>query len=371
MALFEQVGNYVKVRTTTLPETLNQEDYERIHISEFSCPSKGAQTIAFMDGSRTVLVISGNAEAQSYYADTMAALITAADAFIATLEETGGGGVGGATNLAVANRTGTTLTVTSDTGSDAVIPEASATEAGLLKATDKVKLNNTSGTNTGDQDLSGLLPKSGAAAGAVDQAQQLDNGWSADVAGFNVRGSSSGISITNTGTGKGAQLNNDGSVSAVDNIFSTFSKLHPDGSVETTAVLNSVVGNVKRCFAKVNLTAEQIQTLDSDPVELIPAPGVGKLIRLIDVCAFLDFNTTPYDPVSLLFYTGIGYQKKIVGLLDIGVDSYMAGFIDPADLTYSVLLVPNTSLKVSNDAAAGSAGDSPISFYITYEIITL
>lgn len=60
------------------------------------------------------------------------------------------GMVGGATNLAIANRTGTTLDVTSSTGTDATIPEASITEAGLLIATDKVKLNNTSGTNSGD-----------------------------------------------------------------------------------------------------------------------------------------------------------------------------------------------------------------------------
>lgn len=61
------------------------------------------------------------------------------------------GGVGGATNLAVANRTGTTLDVTSDTGTDATIPEANTTEAGLLTAADKVKLNAITGTNSGDE----------------------------------------------------------------------------------------------------------------------------------------------------------------------------------------------------------------------------
>lgn len=67
-----------------------------------------------------------------------------------TVDVAGGGG-GGATNLSVTNRTSTTLDVASDTGTDATIPEASITEAGLLIATDKVKLNNTTGTNTGDQ----------------------------------------------------------------------------------------------------------------------------------------------------------------------------------------------------------------------------
>ncbi len=67
-----------------------------------------------------------------------------------TVDVAGGGG-GGATNLSVTNRTSTTLDVASDTGTDSTIPQASTTEAGLLIATDKVKLNNTTGTNTGDQ----------------------------------------------------------------------------------------------------------------------------------------------------------------------------------------------------------------------------
>jgi len=67
-----------------------------------------------------------------------------------TVDVAGGGG-GGATNLSVANRTSTTLDVASDTGTDATIPQASTTEAGLLTASDKVKLNSTTGTNTGDQ----------------------------------------------------------------------------------------------------------------------------------------------------------------------------------------------------------------------------
>ena len=45
--------------------------------------------------------------------------------------------------------------VTSDTGSDATIPLADGTNAGLLEPSKYTILENTSGTNTGDQDLSG------------------------------------------------------------------------------------------------------------------------------------------------------------------------------------------------------------------------
>jgi hypothetical protein len=54
----------------------------------------------------------------------------------------GGGGAGGPVNLGIASKTATTLNVTSSTGSPATLPQATITEAGLLSATDKVKLNN-------------------------------------------------------------------------------------------------------------------------------------------------------------------------------------------------------------------------------------
>ncbi len=105
MALFEQVGNYVKVRTTHLPETANQEDYDRIHISEFACRTMGDNILAFMDGERTVLVISGDTGADAYYNDTMANLIDDVDTFLTGLAETGGPS-GSSSTTAVSKSTG-------------------------------------------------------------------------------------------------------------------------------------------------------------------------------------------------------------------------------------------------------------------------
>jgi hypothetical protein len=60
----------------------------------------------------------------------------------------------GATNLGY-TAAPTNGTVTSSTGSSATLPLADATNAGLLKPAKFTVLENTSGTNTGDQDLSG------------------------------------------------------------------------------------------------------------------------------------------------------------------------------------------------------------------------
>jgi hypothetical protein len=64
----------------------------------------------------------------------------------------------GATNLGY-TPSPTNGTVTSSTGSSATLPLADATNAGLLKPAKFTVLENTSGTNTGDQDLSSLAPK--------------------------------------------------------------------------------------------------------------------------------------------------------------------------------------------------------------------
>lgn len=63
-----------------------------------------------------------------------------------------------ATNLTIANKTSTTFDIVSSTGTDVTLPAATTTEAGLLIASDKTKLNNlaTVATSGNYSDLSGV-----------------------------------------------------------------------------------------------------------------------------------------------------------------------------------------------------------------------
>jgi len=65
-------------------------------------------------------------------------------------------GLTSTTNLSLSTKTGTSFKIESSTGADVTIPQATNVEAGLLNAEDKVKLDNTSGINTGDQTLVSL-----------------------------------------------------------------------------------------------------------------------------------------------------------------------------------------------------------------------
>jgi hypothetical protein len=65
-------------------------------------------------------------------------------------------GLTSTTNLSLSTKTATSFKIESSTGADVTIPQANGEEAGLLNATDKVKLNNLTGVNTGDQTLVSL-----------------------------------------------------------------------------------------------------------------------------------------------------------------------------------------------------------------------
>jgi hypothetical protein len=69
------------------------------------------------------------------------------------------GGTGSGTNLS-ATTTGSSMTINSSTGtSTAIIPIGSTSSAGLMTASDKIKLDAITGNNTGDQDLTSYALK--------------------------------------------------------------------------------------------------------------------------------------------------------------------------------------------------------------------
>lgn len=74
--------------------------------------------------------------------------------------------VGGSTNLSYIQATDKG-TVTSDTGTDAIIPLSTIEYAGLLSPVEKVKLNDTSGINTGDQNLQSVTNLGASTTNAI------------------------------------------------------------------------------------------------------------------------------------------------------------------------------------------------------------
>lgn len=118
---------------------------------------------------------------------------------------------------------------------------------------------------------------------------------------------------------------------------------------------------------KRTLTADEINNIGTTPVELIPAPGVGKSIIITRATAKYNFNTQQFDnnTIEIIASNGIKKQFYIVNLLNSTATIHVSCYID------------NTGDFVENDSiiAVGTdsvaVGDSTLDIYITYEIITL
>lgn len=91
-------------------------------------------------------------------------------------DATGGSGSGGA-NLS-ASLTSTTVTVASDSGTDAVLASADSSNAGILTSADKVKLDAITGTNTGDQTITLTGDATGSGTGSFATVVGKINGVS-------------------------------------------------------------------------------------------------------------------------------------------------------------------------------------------------
>jgi hypothetical protein len=72
------------------------------------------------------------------------------------------------TNLSTSNNTANSLDINSSTGTDITLNSATTSVAGLLNATDKQKIDNTSNTNTGDETQTTIKTKLGTASTSQD-----------------------------------------------------------------------------------------------------------------------------------------------------------------------------------------------------------
>lgn len=127
---------------------------------------------------------------------------------------------------------------------------------------------------------------------------------------------------------------------------------------------------------KVSLTATQIKTLFSQPVDLIQAPGVGKLIEVISVSSKLNFNTVGFDVVgnvlSLTTDTATRPQFNDAGALNTSTLTTVHKLQQSTKMAQNdAQLVENKKLVAKFDSADSVNGDGTIDLYITYQVITL
>ena len=148
-------------------------------------------------------------------------------------------------------------------------------------------------------------------------------------------------------------------------MFGTKINLFPSSCCDDSATLKSV---------KVHVSNADMATLFATPIQVIPAPGVGRFIEIISMSFFYDYVTLAYDAVTLNLTTDTATSKWVqTGTIDATSDKYSIAV--PTTPSISIPLIgnywiENKSVYLKASAATGS-GNGTFDFYILYRIITL
>ena len=120
---------------------------------------------------------------------------------------------------------------------------------------------------------------------------------------------------------------------------------------------------------KVSLTASQIKSLGTTPIDAIAAPGAGKYIRVTDCDGWLTWGSVAFDdnPITLTA-VGAGDVQALDDyslLAKTSTTNNRFGVYETVDP-----YVENAKLQVTGTDSV-LTGDSTVDIYISYQIITL
>jgi hypothetical protein len=132
--------------------------------------------------------------------------------------------------------------------------------------------------------------------------------------------------------------------------------------------------------ATVTLTAAQVKALYDTPVQLIAAPGAGKLILIDNILWDIAFGTTQYTAGGVLAaqYGNTVHGAGAVASGTLAAASLNAvaasGFLSNGGISGSLSVTKaaslNTAVFLSNQTADFATGDSTVTLYIRYRVVT-
>jgi hypothetical protein len=212
---------------------------------------------------------------------------------------------GGATNISQGTNTSTTVVVLSDSGTDATLVGANSTAAGIMLSADKVKLDAITGTNTGDQDLSG-------------KQDVLVSGTNIKTVNGNSLLGSGDISISGGAT----------NISQGTNTSTTVVVLSDSGTDATLVGANSTAAGIMLSADKVKLDAitgtnTGDQTLGSLGAQAVLVSGTN--IKTINGNSLLGSGDITISGGATNLSQGTNTATTVVVLSDTGTDATLVG----------------------------------------------
>jgi len=132
--------------------------------------------------------------------------------------------------------------------------------------------------------------------------------------------------------------------------------------------------------ATVTLTAAQVKALYDTPVQLIAAPGAGKLVIIDNILWDIAFGTTQYTAGGVL---AAQYGNTVHGAGPVASGTLAAaslngvaasGFLSNGGVSGALSVTKATSLNtavyLSNQTADFATGDSTVTLYVRYRVVT-
>lgn len=118
----------------------------------------------------------------------------------------------------------------------------------------------------------------------------------------------------------------------------------------------------------VSVNSGQILSMFSSPIELLPAPGAGKVIEVINILVKKNFVSSPYagDIYPGIIFSGAPSLFDNIAGLSIDFTSSQINTI-PAN----GIVVENAPLLLHTSSSDPTGGDGSLDIYIHYRIVDL
>jgi hypothetical protein len=125
--------------------------------------------------------------------------------------------------------------------------------------------------------------------------------------------------------------------------------------------------------AKLTIATADVLTLNTTPIEIVAAPGVGYAIEVISASMKMVYVSATYATNTSLELLTAGATNSQASTVIKNSASTIRRFADATTLASATAtqLVENAALNVTVASGDPTAGDSDITVYCTYRIITL
>jgi hypothetical protein len=141
-------------------------------------------------------------------------------------------------------------------------------------------------------------------------------------------------------------------------------------AIKEIGLQNSLVGTVQ--YASKTLTSAQILALNTTPITVVPAPGVGKSIIINKATCRINYNTTTYTDKVL--YLKLNGSANFAAVLELFIYSTITRITKMGILSNNLSLsndtdiIENAALVITADANP-TMGNSTIDILVEYQIL--